>query len=108
MKKYSEAEITNDALHKQPLSLMSMKDELRKQAWFIDYLFNGRDSSDIKSKLIRPIPQEIGNLMLTIVRNKSGLNRWKPKYTLVIYIKNGKDLCEWRELLIGMKRSNNK
>lgn len=57
---------------------------------------------------MRPIPQEIGNLMLTIVRNKSGLNRWKPKYTLVIYIKNGKDLCECRELLIGMKRSNNK
>lgn len=32
MKNYSESEIINDALHKQPLSLMPMKDELKKQA----------------------------------------------------------------------------
>jgi hypothetical protein len=61
-----------------------------------------------KSKLVRPIPHEIGNLMLTIVRNKSGFNRWKPTYTLVIYVKNGKKDCECKELLVGKKRGNNK
>ena len=89
MDNYSESKISNDPLHKMELTLMSMKKELKNQALYLDYVFN-KSNDDSRKLLIRPVPKEVGTLMLTIVRNKSGFNRWHPKYTLVAYIVDNK------------------
>jgi len=46
--------------------------------------------------------------MLTIVRNKSGFNRWYPKYTLVAYLINDDNYTFEKEIIVGKKRSKNK
>mmetsp|Transcript_31535 Transcript_31535/g.31023 ORF Transcript_31535/g.31023 Transcript_31535/m.31023 type:complete len:89 (+) Transcript_31535:560-826(+) len=47
-------------------------------------------------------------MQLSIIRNKSGFNKFHPKYTLAITIayENGDNLV--KEILVGKKRSGNK
>lgn len=84
-----------------------MRKDFKSQASYLDYIFN-KPYNEWREFLIRPVPKQIGTLMLTIVRNKSGLNRWHPKYTLVSYLVDDKKYTEWKELLVGKKRSKNK
>jgi len=47
-------------------------------------------------------------MQLTIRRNKSGFNKFHPKYTLIatIIVENGKKIE--KEIMVGKKRSGNK
>lgn len=108
LKTCKEYDFINDPLHKCPQELETCKDELRLQAAYLDYIFS-KPVEEIKELIQRPVPQEVGTLMLTIVRNKSGMSRWKPKYVLVTYLKQTStrgNSC--KELLAGKKRSGNK
>lgn len=106
MEYYKEKHISNSPLHKQPHQLVSMKKELRVQACYIDYIHTLGDL-DCKDFIMRPVPKGVGKLMLSIVRNKSGFNKWYPKYTLVAYIDPGDNTAIEIELLVGKKRSKN-
>ncbi|CAI2358953.1 unnamed protein product [Moneuplotes crassus] len=98
----------NDPLHKNPTKLQPLEKQMKLQAAYLNYVFE-KPLEEAKELLARPIPKEIGTLMLTIVRNKSGLSRWKPKYTLVAFLVNKSSKSnECKELLVGKKRSNNK
>lgn len=54
-----------------------------------------------------PVPKEVGTLMLSIVRNKSGFNKWHPKYTLVAYLMDDRATTFEKEIIVGKKRSKN-
>ena len=74
-------------MHNDTEKLSIYKHQLMLQACYIDYICQSK-LEEAKDILTRPIPRELGKLMLTIVRDKSGFSRWYPKYTLVAYISN--------------------
>ena len=55
---------------------------------------------ELRDMFMKPVPPNIGQIMCTIVRHKSGFNKLWPKYTLHLSDSN-------KFLLTGKKRSGN-
>lgn len=55
---------------------------------------------ELRDMFMQPVPPEVGMIQMTISRNKSGFNRFYPKYTLVL--SDGKKF-----MLNAKKRSGN-
>ena len=107
MKYYKNIILRNDPLHNESEKLVKFRHQLVLQAWYIDYICQSK-LDEAKDMIIRPVPRELGKLMLTIVRDKSGFGRWYPKYTLVSYISNENLWTFEKEIIVGKKRSRNK
>lgn len=82
--------LINDPLHSRPEKLANQKKLLKLQACYVHHIYQMKDL-ERKEFIKRPVPKELGTLMLTIIRNKSGFNRWYPKYTLVGYVKDDEE-----------------
>ncbi len=55
---------------------------------------------ELKDMFMKPVPPNVGQILCTIIRHKSGFNRLWPKYTLHLSDSN-------KFLLNGKKRSGN-
>jgi hypothetical protein len=90
VKLYPDNLLVNDPLHKHPEKLGNMKKLLKLQACYVHHIYQMKEL-ECREFIKRPVPKELGTLMLTIIRNKSGFNRWYPKYTLIGYVKDDED-----------------
>lgn len=84
------------------------KEYLEYQAIFIEKLIaKNTRAGEMRQLVLVPIPKCCGNMQLSIRRNKSGFNKFYPKYTLIAILKdeNGKEFE--REIMIAKKRGGN-
>ncbi|CAI2384230.1 unnamed protein product [Moneuplotes crassus] len=104
-----DEKVYNAPKFRQIEKLHSRKIFLSYQACFIEKITSNLTGVTEKRSLIHlPIPKCCGNMQLSIIRNRSGLNRFHPKYVLVITIQQGNGNSMEREILVGKKRSGNK
>ena len=59
----------------------------------------------IRPKLMKPIPKEWGTMEFSIIRDRSGMNKLYPKYTLLAKHQNSDSEMP---VLVAKKRSGNK
>lgn len=82
---YEYNTLKNDPLHKQPEKLNGDIQMYRDQGCYINSMYQMK-TEELREYITRPVPKQLGKVMFTIIRNKSGMNRWYPRYTLIAYV----------------------